>query len=157
MLLGVFAMGLGWFPVVGGTGLSGLILPAVTLAIPIAGFLSQVMRESLETALKQPFILSARARGAGEIRVRFGHALRHALLPGVTLTGWVVGALFSGAVVVEVVFARPGIGQVLLSAVRSRDTPVVLGVVVVIAAVYVIVNALVDILYPVIDPRLAIR
>jgi peptide/nickel transport system permease protein len=157
MLLATFAVGLGWFPVAGGSGLPGLFLPALALAIPIAGFLSQVMRESFETALKQPFILSARARGASELRVRLGHGLRHALLPGVTLTGWVVGSLFSGAVVVEVVFARPGIGQVLLQAVRSRDIPVVLGVVVVIAAVYVIVDALVDALYPVIDPRLSLR
>ncbi|RNE64177.1 ABC transporter permease [Cryobacterium tepidiphilum] len=157
MLLVVLAIGLGWFPVAGGDGLAGLFLPALTLAIPIAGFLSQVMRESFETALKQPFVTSARARGAGEARVRLGHALRHALLPGVTLTGWAVGSLFSGAVVVEVIFARPGIGRVLLSAVLSRDIPVVLGVVVVIAAVYVVVNAIVDILYPIIDPRLASR
>lgn len=154
MLLVVFAIGLGWFPVAGGTGLAGLFLPALTLAIPIAGFLSQVMRESFENALDQPFVTSARARGASDLRVRFGHALRHALLPGVTLTGWAIGSLFSGAVVVEVVFALPGIGRVLLSAVLSRDIPVVIGVTVVIAAVYVVVNAIVDILYPIIDPRL---
>ena len=157
MLLVVFAIGLSWFPVAGGDGLPALFLPALTLAIPIAGFLSQVMRESFETAMKQPFVVSARTRGASEARVRLSHVLRHALLPGVTLTGWAVGSLFSGAVVAEVVFARPGIGRVLLSAVLSRDIPVVLAVVIVIAAVYVVVNAIVDILYPIIDPRLTVR
>jgi peptide/nickel transport system permease protein len=157
MLLVVFAIGLGWFPVAGGDGLAGLFLPALTLALPIAGFLSQVTRDSFETALEQPFVTSARARGVGDASVRVRHVLRHALLPGITLTGWAIGSLFSGAVVVEVIFARPGLGRVLLDAVLSRDVPVVIGAVMLIATVYVVVNAIIDILYPLIDPRIALR
>ena len=154
ILLLVFALGLGWFPVIGGTGAIGLVLPALTLAIPLAGFMGQATRTEFERALDQPFVLSARTRGMGDTGIRLGHVLRHAVLPAVTLSGWAIGATISGAVVVEAVFARPGIGSVLVSAVNSQDMPVVLGLVMLIAAFYVIANLLVDIAYVLIDPRL---
>ncbi|NLF05179.1 MAG: ABC transporter permease [Actinomycetales bacterium] len=154
ILMLVFALGLGWFPVIGGTGLHGLLLPALTLAIPLAGFMGQATRAAFETALTQPFVISARMRGMGDLAVRLRHVLRHAVLPAVTLSGWALGATVSGAVVVETIFTRPGIGKVLVTAVNAQDLPVVTGIVVVIAAAYVVANLLVDVAYTLIDPRL---
>lgn len=154
ILLVVFAIDLQWFPVEGGTGFVGLILPALTLAIPLAGFLGQVTREQFEQTLDQPFVTSARARGMSDLGVRVKHALRHAVLPAITLSGWALGALFSGAVVVELVFARAGLGQVLVDAASARDIPLVSGVVMLVALVYVLANLVVDALYVVVDPRL---
>lgn len=154
ILLVVLALNLGLFPVVGGTGLIGLVLPALTLGIPLAGFLGQVTRTEFEKSLDQPFVLSARMRGMGDTGVRLRHALRHSVLPGVTLSGWALGALFSGAVIAENIFTRPGLGKVLVTAVNSRDLPVVCGIVILIAGIYVLANLLVDIAYTLIDPRL---
>jgi peptide/nickel transport system permease protein len=154
ILLLVFALGLHWFPVIGGTGPAGLVLPAFTLAIPLAGFLSQATRAEFERALEQPFVLTARLRGMGDLAVRLRHVLRHAVLPGVTLTGWALGATLSGAVVVESIFSRPGIGSVLVTAVNSHDLPVVVGIVTLVAAFYVVANLLVDVGYTLVDPRL---
>jgi peptide/nickel transport system permease protein len=155
ILLLVFALGLHWFPVIGGTGLPGLVLPAFTLAIPLAGFLSQATRTEFERSLQQPFVLTARLRGMGDAGVRLRHVLRHAVLPAVTLTGWALGATLSGAVVVESIFSRPGIGSVLVAAVNAHDLPVVVGIVTLVAAFYVIANLLVDVGYTIVDPRLA--
>jgi peptide/nickel transport system permease protein len=154
VLLVLLAIKARWFPVQSGTDLAGLVLPALTLGIPLAGFLGQVTRDELEKTLDQPFILSARARGMGDTAVRLRHALRHAVLPAVSLSGWALGALFSGAVVVEAVFARPGLGNVLTAGANARDIPVVSGVVILVAAVYVLANLLVDAAYTLIDPRL---
>jgi peptide/nickel transport system permease protein len=154
ILLLVFALGLRWFPVIGGTGPAGLVLPALTLAIPLAGFLAQATRTEFERSLDQPFVLTARTRGQGDLGVRLGHVLRHAVLPAITLTGWALGATLSGAVVVESIFSRPGIGQVLVAAVNAQDLPVVVGIVVLVSAFYVLANLLVDVAYTVVDPRL---
>jgi len=154
ILLVVFAVNLRWFPVIGGTGLRGLVLPVLTLAIPLAGFLGQVTRDEFGKTLDQPFVVSARMRGMGDTGVRVRHALRHSVLPAITLSGWALGALFSGAVIAETIFGRPGLGQVLVAAVNSRDLPVVSGVVIVVALVYVIANLLVDLAYRLIDPRM---
>jgi peptide/nickel transport system permease protein len=140
----------------GGSGPDGLLLPALTLAIPLAGFMGQATRTEFERALEQPFVISARMRGMGETALRLRHVLRHAVLPAVTLSGWALGATISGAVVVESIFNRPGIGRVLVTAVGSQDIPVVTGIVVLIAAVYVVTNLLVDVLYTVVDPRVRI-
>jgi len=154
ILLLVFALGLRWFPVIGGSEPIGLVLPALTLAIPLAGFMSQATRTEFERALDQPFVVTARMRGLGDLRVRLGHVLRHAVLPAVTLSGWALGATLSGAVVVESIFSRPGIGSVLVKAVDAHDLPVVVGIVTLVAVFYVLVNLLVDIAYLILDPRL---
>ncbi|MET0714863.1 MAG: ABC transporter permease [Mycetocola sp.] len=154
LLLLVFALGLGWFPVIGGTGVSGIVLPALTLAIPLAGFMGQATRTEFERSLDAPFVLTARMRGMGDVGIRLRHVLRHAVLPAVTLSGWAIGATISGAVIVESLFTRPGIGSVLITAVDSQDLPVVTGVVVLVAATYVVANLLVDLAYTVIDPRM---
>ncbi|WP_020496931.1 ABC transporter permease [Sciscionella marina] len=153
VLLLVFAVRLHWLPVIG-TGATGLVLPAFTLGIPLAGFLGQVTRDEFDAKLKQPFVLSARARGMSEAGVRARHVLRHAALPGITLSGWGLGALISGAVIAEVVFARQGIGQLLVTAVNSQDLPLVIGITFVVALVYVVANLLTDLAYVAVDPRL---
>ncbi len=153
ILLVVFAVNLRWFPVIGGTDLAATVLPVVTLAVPLAGFLGQSMRDEFDRALAAPFVTTARSRGGSEAGVRLRHVLRHAVLPAISLSGWAVGALLSGAVIVESVFSRPGLGQVLVTAVESRDLPVVVGVVMLVAAVYVVANVLVDVAHALVDPR----
>lgn len=152
VLLLVFAVQLHWFPVIG-SGPLGIVLPALTLAIPLAGFLGQVTRDSLLDAAATPFALSARARGEGPSGLFVRHLLRHAALPGLALSGWAFGSLLSGAVVVESVFARPGLGRTLLGAVTLRDIPLVTGVALVSALAYVVVVALGDLAERMVDPR----
>ncbi|MFI5842710.1 ABC transporter permease [Catenuloplanes sp. NPDC051500] len=142
------------FPVAGDAGPAALVLPAVTLALPLAGVLAQVLRESLEAALAQPFVVTARARGIGEHAVRLRHALRHAAVPLLTLTGWITGTLFGGAVLVETIFGRPGLGALTLAAVSSKDMPVVIGVTLLSALVFVALSTAVDLLVTAVDPRL---
>lgn len=153
VLILLFSTNLGWFPPISTRGVTGIVLPVVTLAIPLAGFLGQIMRESLLNALEAPFALSARARGESERGVRLVHAIRHAALPGIGLSGWAFGFLVSGAVVVETIFARPGIGRTLLGAVTDRDVPLVIGVVMVVAASYILTTVLTDVAYRFADPR----
>ncbi|MER5425914.1 ABC transporter permease [Streptosporangium roseum] len=154
LLLVVFSFTLGWFPVSGDRGFVSLVLPAVALGLQIAGVLGQVLREGLERALEEPFAVTARSRGITEWRLVTRHALRHALLPAVTLTGWFTGVLLGGAIVVEAVFGRPGLGQVTVSAVTGKDMPVVMAVVLLSALIYVTVSTVVDLAYLAIDPRL---
>ncbi|HEC54678.1 MAG TPA: ABC transporter permease [Gammaproteobacteria bacterium] len=153
VLLSVFAFGFRLFPPAGSQGWSTLVLPSFALAIPLAGFIAQVTRESLALTLEQPFILTARTRGLSDLAVRFKHALRHAVLPGIYLSGWAIGSLISGAVVVEVIFSRKGLGRQLYQAVQAQDMPLTIGISLMVAAVYVLANLLVDVLYPLIDPR----
>ena len=154
VLLSVFAFRLGWFPVASTRGFVALVLPAVTLAIPVAGILGQVLRQGLDAASARPFTLTARARGLGHAAVVIRHTLRHAAADSVTLTGYLLGSLLGGVVLVETVFGRAGIGRVTLRAIIDRDLPVVLGVLVLSAATFAVINLLVDLAYPLIDPRL---
>ncbi|WP_239380167.1 ABC transporter permease [Frankia sp. CIT1] len=154
MLLTVFSFQLRIFPVAGAQSLSSLVLPAVTLALSVAGVLGQVLREGLEAALEQPFVVTARSRGLSQSAVRLRHAFRHAATPLLTLAGWLTGTLLGGTVVIETVFSRPGIGSLTMQAVTSRDLPVVLGVVLLSAFAVVLIFTVVDLLHLVIDPRL---
>jgi peptide/nickel transport system permease protein len=154
ILLVVLAVKIPIFPVIGGDGVWGTVLPVLTLAIPLSGFLGQVTRDEFDKVLDQPFITTARARGMGDTGIRLRHALRHAVLPAITLSGWALGALISGAVIAENIFGRPGVGQVLVTAVNTRDVPTVAGIVLVVAAVYIVANLLVDLAYALVDPRL---
>lgn len=142
------------FPVIEAGTWRSLVLPAIAVALPVAGTLGQVLREEMDTALAQPFVTAARARGAGGLAVRVGHALRHCLVPASTMTGWFVGSLLGGSILIEQVFGRPGIGQVALTAVTNKDIPMVTGVVMLAAVGYVAVNLIVELSYVVIDPRL---
>ncbi|WP_245674899.1 ABC transporter permease [Herbidospora cretacea] len=153
LLLTAFSFQLRIFPVIGAQDLAALVLPALTLALPIAGVLAQVLREGLEAALAQPFAVTARARGLSQFAVRLRHALRHAAASLATLTGWLVGSLLGGAVLVETVFGRSGIGALTLQAVGNKDMPVVMGVVLLSALVFVVISNVVDLLHTAIDPR----
>jgi peptide/nickel transport system permease protein len=154
VLLSLFSFRLRIFPSVGATGGLGLVLPTLTLALPLGGVLAQVVRQELELAGTRPFATTVRARGAGERRLVLRHTLRHALTPVATLSAWITGSLIGGTVLIENIFARPGLGRVLVSAVTSKDIPVVTAVVLLSAVAFVVVNTVVDLLYPVIDARL---
>ncbi len=154
VLILLFSTTLGWFPATSaGSEPAGLVLPTVTLALPVAGFLGQLIRDSVAEAEAAPFAVSARARGGSPIGVLWRHSLRHGVLPAVSLSGWAFGSLLSGAVVVETLFGRPGLGRLLLDATLSRDVPVVIGAVLVVALAYVIVMAIVDLVERALDPR----
>ncbi len=152
-LLIVFSFTLRWFPIGGNQGPAALVLPALTLALAVFGTLSQVLRNELEDVLEQPFILTARSRGMRDLPVRIRHALRHAAIPVMTMSGFVVAALLGGSVVVETLFSRQGIGSLTLASVYNKDLPVILGIVLLSAAVYVVVNLVIDLLYTLIDPK----
>ena len=154
ILLSVFAFGLGWFPVLATSSPAALVLPALTLALPIAAILAQVLREGVTGALEQPFAQTARARGAGSGRMLGRHGLRHGAVSAVAIGGYLVGSLLGGAVLVETVFARPGLGRVALRAILDRDMPVVLGLVILSALVVATVNLIVDLVLRRLDPRI---
>lgn len=134
--------------------LRDLFLPAFTLSVPLAGFMAQLMRESLLESHAAPFAEAARGRGETEFGITARHALRHSLVPLVNLSGWAFGSLISGAVVVESIFAREGVGRTLLNAVLARDIPLVTGGMILIALIYVLVNIISEILIVKIDPRI---
>jgi peptide/nickel transport system permease protein len=155
LLLIAFSFRLHWFPAAGSIGWRALVLPTITLAVPIAAVLSQVLRAELDDVLEQSFIAMARARGLSEAGVRLGHALRHALIPLVTLSSFVLAGLLGGAVITESLFSRQGIGRLMLDATTNKDIPIVLGITLISAFVYVVVNFVVDLAHVAIDPRLA--
>ena len=155
MLLQQFSFTWSWFPALGNEGWRSVVLPALTLAIATGAFLAQILAKSLRNTRREPYIDTARAKGASPARVQLRHALRNAALPALTMAGLIVGQLLSGAVVAETVFSRNGVGRVTSTAVAAQDIPVVQGLVLFGATVFVVVNLLVDLLYPVLDPRVA--
>ncbi|KAM9866795.1 Nickel transport system permease protein NikB [Leucobacter aridicollis] len=154
VLMTVFSFGLRWVPAFSGDSPAGLILPVVTLAVPLVGVITQLLRERVEHQLHEPFVTTVRARGVSETRLRSQHLLRHASVPVLTLSSIIFGSLLTGTVVIETLFARPGIGRVIVLALQDRDVPVVLGFVVFAAVVFIVINTVVDLLLPLIDPRL---
>ncbi|MFE3166241.1 ABC transporter permease [Streptomyces sp. NPDC059224] len=156
LLVEAFSFRLRWFPAFGDDGLRGLVLPALTLAVPTGALVAQVLAKSLLTALDQAYVETARAKGAGRWRVHLRHALRNASLPALTVVGLLVGQLIAGSVVVETVFSRDGLGRVTAGAVTTQDIPLVQGVVVFGALIFVATNLLVDLVYPLLDPRIVV-
>lgn len=154
LLLSVFAFGLGWFPVSGARNPATIVLPAVTLALPVAALLSQVLRDGLVQAERMPFADTVRARGAGGSWFTLRHGLRHGAANAMTLAAYLTGSVLGGAVLVETVFARSGLGRVTLAAISNRDLPVITGVILLSAIVFVVVNLVVELLHPLLDPRL---
>jgi peptide/nickel transport system permease protein len=154
VLLSVFAFGLGWFPVTGSRNPATLVLPAITLALPVAALLGQVLRDGISEAERQPFADTVRARGAGPVWLTLRHSLRHGATGALTLAAYLTGSVLGGAVLVETVFARPGLGRVTLAAITDRDLPVITGIILLSALVFVIVSIVVELLHPVLDPRL---
>jgi ABC-type dipeptide/oligopeptide/nickel transport system permease component len=156
LLVLVFSAELAWLPGPTELGPAALILPAVAVGAHLMAMLARMTRSSMIEVLGEDYVRTARAKGVPEWRVLFVHALRNALLPVITVAGLQFGSLLSGAIIVEKVFARPGVGTTLLDAIAERDYPVVRGTVLVIAVTYVIVNILVDVAYGLIDPRIRV-
>lgn len=154
LLIQVFSFGLGWVPIVGADPVAGLILPVITLAVPISAPLAQILVRSIDEVQLQPFVTVVRAKGASPSWVLWRSVARNALLPALTIAGVLFGELIGGAVVTETVFGRAGIGRVTEQAVANQDIPVLQGIVVLAAFTFVAVNLVVDLLYPVLDPRL---
>jgi len=153
LLIILFSFRLGWLPVSGREGAASLVLPALTLGTALSAILVRMTRSSMLEVLGEDYLRTARAKGVGERTVIARHALRNALLPVVTIVGLQFGALLSGAVITENVFAWPGVGTLLIQAISARDYPLVQGCVLVISLCYVAVNFLTDALYAIIDPR----
>lgn len=153
MLILVFSYWLGWLPVSGVQGPASILLPALTLGTALAALQSRMIRTSLLEELGKDYLRAARARGLTEQRVILRHALRNALLPVTTVLGLQLGALLTGAVVTEHIFAWPGVGQLLVESIQQRDYPVVQACILFISLTYVVVNLATDLTYAVLDPR----
>jgi peptide/nickel transport system permease protein len=154
MLILVFGVTLQWLPVSGSEGILSVLMPALTLGASLAAVLTRILRSSLLDVLGQDYIRTAHAKGTAPWSIIFGHALRNAALPYITLIGLEISSLMAGAVVVEQVFAWPGIGLLAVQAIGSRDMAVVQTIVLFAAIIVMTVNLIVDVLYSFIDPRI---
>jgi len=152
----VFSLQLGWFPVTGQHGIASLVIPATVLGIVSSATLVRLVRSSMLEVLRQEYVTTARAKGLRERIVIRRHAFKNALIPVVTVLGLEVGSLLSGAVITETVFARPGIGKLIVDSIQSKDFTVVQGAVLFVAATYVLVNLIVDVSYAFVDPRIRV-
>lgn len=157
LLLYVFAVKLGWFPIGGYGTFAHLVLPALTLGILGSGWYSRIMRSSMLDVMRADFIRTARAKGLGRWRIILGHALPNAILPIIAMIGIDIGMFMSGIVVVESVFGWPGIGQLAWQAIQRVDIPIIMGVTIVSAVAIVIGNLLADLAAPLIDPRIKLQ
>lgn len=154
ILIILFSLHLGWFPSGGMEGIQSLILPAFTLAIASTASITRTMRSSMLEVIRQDYINTAKAKGVNRKVVIRKHALKNALIPAITVIGLEFGVLLGGAVLTETVFSWPGIGRLMVQSIQSKDTPMVLGCVIVFAVSFSIVNLIIDILYAYIDPRI---
>ncbi len=154
MLIIIFAAGLGWFPSSGNEGLRSLVLPAITLSANPLAMITRMTRSSVLETIRQDYIRTARAKGVGEGSVIIKHALRNAMIPIITTTGLQFGFALGSTVLVETVFAWPGIGRLLVDSIKLKDTPIVLAIVIIMAASFTVINLLIDILYAFFDPRI---
>jgi len=154
ILILVFSLWLGWFPVSGHSGPGSVVLPAITLSTGLIAVLSRMVRSSMLEVLGEDYMRTAKAKGMPPRRVILHHGLRNALLPVITLLGLQLGALLAGAVITETVFSWPGVGLLTIESIQSRDYPVVQACVLLISVTYVVVNLLTDLAYAWIDPRI---
>ena len=157
LLILLFSFTLGWFPVSGMEEPASIVLPAVTLGTALAAILSRMVHAALLEVLNEDYVRTARAKGLSEFHVITRHALRNATLPILTLLGLQLGTLLGGAVITEMVFAWPGIGQLTVEAIQRRDYPLLQACVLIISVAYVTVNTLTDVLYAWLDPRIRIH
>ena len=154
LMIMVFAVGLGWFPVAGTGGPQYLVLPALTLGLFSTAYIARMTRSSMLEVLGRDYVRTARSKGLGGRRVIVGHALRNALIPLVTVIGLQFGALLGGAVITETIFAWPGVGRLTIQAIQSKDLPLVQACVLFLAMIFVMANLVVDLLYAYLDPRI---
>ncbi len=153
----VFSVTLGWLPVSGRGTLAHLVLPAVTLGAPFAAVLARMTRASVIEELRELYVLAARARGVSRVGAIVRHAFRNSLIPIVTVLGLQFGAVLTGAVITETIFAWPGVGRLLIQSISFRDYPLVEGCILLIAVTYVGMNLLTDLAYGLLDPRIRYR
>ena len=151
----VFSVGLGWFPATGSQGWRSLVLPTISLGVASAGLIARLVRSSMLEVLSQNYMVTARSKGLRERIIVLRHGFRNALIPTVTIIGLQIGNLLGGAVVVETVFARQGLGRMVIQAIMKKDYPLVQGTLLFIAVVYVLINLIIDWLYSFIDPRIS--
>ena len=154
LLIFVFSLHLAWFPATGGGDLQHLILPAITLGMIAAAIIARLTRSSMLEVLGQDYVRTARAKGLGGFAVVVRHALKNALIPIITIFGLQFGNLLAGAVIVETVFSRPGLGRLIVGGILNKDFPLVQGTVLFVATTYVLINLLVDVAYAYADPRI---
>jgi peptide/nickel transport system permease protein/oligopeptide transport system permease protein len=154
LLIFVFSLHLAWFPATGGGDLAHLVLPAITLGTIAAAIIARLTRSSMLEVLGQDYVRTARAKGLGGFSVVVRHALKNALIPIITIFGLQFGNLLAGAVIVETVFSRPGLGRLIVGGILNKDFPLVQGTVLFVATVYVLINLLVDVAYAYADPRI---
>jgi ABC-type dipeptide/oligopeptide/nickel transport system permease component len=154
LLIMLFSVRLGWFPATSQPGLAGLVLPALSLAMLSAATLARLFRSSILEIMQLEYLTTARAKGLRGSRIVWDHAVRNALIPVMTVIGVQFGTLLSGAVITETIFARPGLGKLVVDSIQNKDIPMVQGVILVLATVYVVINLLTDLSYAVIDPRI---
>jgi ABC-type dipeptide/oligopeptide/nickel transport system permease component len=150
----LFAITLGWLPVSGRGTPAHLVLPAITLGAPLAAVLARMTRASVIEELGELYVLAARARGVSRPRAVLRHAVRNSLIPIVTVLGLQMGAVLTGAVITETIFAWPGVGRLLIQSINFRDYPLVQGCILLIAVTYVAMNLLTDLVYGLLDPRI---
>lgn len=154
LLIILFSLRLGWLPSAGADTAASIILPAVAVGLATAASITRMTRSSMLEVIRQDYIRTAKAKGVKKKYVITRHALKNALIPVVTVIGLQFGALLGGAVIVETVFSWPGVGRLMIDSIRAKDTPMVLGCIIVFATVFSIVNLIIDILYGYIDPRI---
>jgi peptide/nickel transport system permease protein len=154
LLVFVFSLHLGWFPATGGGSPLHLVLPSVTLGSVAAAIIARLTRSSMLEVLGQDYVRTARAKGLGGFSVVVRHALKNALIPIITIFGLQFGNLLAGAVIVETVFSRPGLGRLIVGGILAKDFPLVQGTVLFVATVYVMINVMVDVAYAYADPRI---
>ncbi|WP_050184114.1 nickel ABC transporter permease [Domibacillus robiginosus] len=157
IFINIFGAQLNWLPTMGRNGLVSLILPSLTLGLAISSVYVRLLRSSLLDSLGQEFIRAARARGLSEMRIFFVHALRHSLPPVITVFGVSLGSLIGGVVVIEVLFAYPGVGKMVVDAIRQRDYPLIQGYILVMAVIVFVVNTCVDIFYRYLNPEMKLK
>lgn len=155
--LSVFSFNLGWFPATGLGGWKHMVLPALVLGIGEASIIARMVRTSMVEVLRQEYVVVARAKGLRNRLVVGRHALRNALIPVITALGMEFGYLIGGAVVLETVFARPGIGRLIVDGILERDYPIVQGAVLFVAVLYIVINIIVDVSYAWLDPRIRVN
>ncbi len=157
LMILIFSLQLGWLPSNGIKDWTGYIMPVLTLALPSAAYLSRMTRTTMLEAMEQDYIRTARAKGCPPARLIFRHALRNALMPVVTQLGMSFAGLLGGAMITEQVFGLPGFSESILSAIQSKDVPVIMGSTIFIAAMFMVVMLVVDLLYAVLDPRVGAK
>lgn len=157
MLILLFSVDLGWLPTGGSGSLSHLVLPGLTLSVFVSASIARLLRSSLLDIMREDYVRTARAKGLAPGTAFLWHIARNALIPVVTMIGIITGELLGGSVVIETVFAWPGVGRIIMQAIQAQDFPVIQAGVALVASIFILINLLVDLLYGVLDPRIRRR